>query len=72
MLDINSALTDQMSFLPFGEVQRRVGSTASPFGYTGEQQAPAGMTYLRARFMDRNPPANHILAKESHPAKVAL
>jgi RHS repeat-associated protein len=52
LLDINSALTDQMSFLPFGEVQRRTGTTATPFQYTGEQQAAAGMTYLRARFMD--------------------
>jgi RHS repeat-associated protein len=52
LIDQNSALTDQISFLPFGEVQRRTGTTATPFQYTGEQQAPAGMTYLRARFMD--------------------
>jgi RHS repeat-associated protein len=52
LIDQNSALTDQISFLPFGEVQRRTGTTATPFQYTGEQQAAAGMTYLRARFMD--------------------
>jgi RHS repeat-associated protein len=52
LLDVNSALTDQISFLPFGEVQSRTGTTATPFQYTGEQQAAAGMTYLRARFMD--------------------
>jgi hypothetical protein len=52
LIDQNSALTDQISFLPFGEVQRRTGTTATPFQYTGEQQAAGSLTYLRARFMD--------------------
>ncbi|MCE9647406.1 MAG: hypothetical protein K8S20_15540 [Chloroflexi bacterium] len=47
-------ITYAKSYDPYGMVTQTSGAGKSAYGYTGEQQDPSGMTYLRARYYNPN------------------
>ncbi len=50
MTDSTGEVTLAKSYDPYGNVTTTAGAGTSPFAYTGEQQDPSGLTYLRARY----------------------
>lgn len=50
LTDHTGDITLATSYDPYGTVLSNAGSGSSPFGYTGEQTDPSGLTYLRARY----------------------
>ena len=50
LVDAAGQVTLVKSYEPYGSVVSSVGSGASVFGFTGEQQDVSGLVYLRARY----------------------
>jgi RHS repeat-associated protein len=50
LADNTGAVTLAKSYQPYGTPLTATGSGASIYGFTGEQQDPTGLTYLRARY----------------------
>jgi RHS repeat-associated protein len=50
LTDATGEITLAKSYQPYGEMLSSVGSSVSPFAFTGEQQDVSGLTYLRARY----------------------
>jgi len=57
-------------FEPFGGTMASAGYGSTAFGFTGEQQDPAGLVFLRARFYD--PGTGRFLTKDPFPGLPAL
>ncbi len=50
LVDTNSAVTLTQSYAPYGEVTQSIGTSQSPYAFTGEIRDANGLTYLRARY----------------------
>jgi RHS repeat-associated protein len=54
LTNATGAVTLAKAYDPYGVVNMSSGAGSSSYGYTGEQQAPSGMVYLRARYYNPN------------------
>jgi RHS repeat-associated protein len=50
LTDASGAVTLAENYDPFGNTGSSLGSTTTPYGFTGEQADPTGMVSLRARY----------------------
>jgi len=50
LTNVQGNITLAKSYAPYGETLASAESGTSPFAFTGEQQDPSGLTYLRARY----------------------
>ncbi len=65
LTDDTGALTDTYSYDAFGGVRSQTGSSSNEFTYTGEQNDPTGLDYLRARYYD--PATGRFLSQDPLP-----
>ena len=52
LCDANGNVTDSWTYGAFGDVRSHTGTSGTDFTFTGEQNDPNGLEYLRARYYD--------------------
>ncbi len=63
LTDTNSAVTLTQSYAPYGEETQSIGTSQSPYAFTGEIRDANGLTYLRARYY--NPADGRFLSRDT-------
>jgi RHS repeat-associated protein len=66
LTDGSGGVTDSYTYDVFGALRSQAGTSANPYRFTGEQNDPTGLEYLRARYYD--PALGRFLSRDLWPA----